>query len=414
MNHRQASNALYAVLLVTLLSVSGIALPYPIFAPLFGADSHYSIAQFAGVNKNILFAAVLAAYPLGMFIGSSLIGSLSDSFGRRKTLLLSSVLSAFSYLLSAVAIVQEAYLLLLLSRLITGLCEGNIAIGRAILTDISEHIDKTKAFSLLFAVSYMGWLLGPLIGGYSANFGFEHAFYIASGLTFASLLAIYLFIPETNLKVQTTPRVETILSLARQNNSFHLLRRKAIRHFFVMYLLLTTGLMIFYQYFPLWLSSTFSYTSQTLAHVTVTQTIAMIAVSTLLVTQLKNRLGKMPTIYLGVISLSLLLFLSPQINADGIYFYFFATGGTIAIYNGLVPVYASDRFSDVPQGKLMGLLTSTYCLSGVIAAVSAGLISTYSITQSIQFGGGLLLLALLILVLIERRVTINDKNSIAY
>lgn len=405
-----ANKTLFAIMLVTLLGVAGIALPYPIFAPLFSGHTESSLASFAGLSPNTLFAMVLSAYPLGMFVGSSIIGPLSDSYGRRKTLVISTIFSATSYLLSALAIAQESFLLLLVSRLLTGLCEGNIAIGRAILTDLSGQIDKTRAFSLLYATSYAGWLLGPLIGGYSVEFGYETAFYIASALTYLSLIAIVLFIPETSpehLHLST----QSFLYQLKHNHSWSLLSHQKVGQFFTMYLLLTTGLTIFYQYFPMWLSSVFSFDSEGLAGMTVTQTVAMIIFSTIVVTQLKKVFSTMTIISTGVITLSVLLFSIPLIEQSWLIVFFFSTGAAIATYNGLIPVIASDMFNQVPQGKLMGLLTSTYCLSGVVAALFAGAVSQLSVMMSIQLGGVLLLVALAMLIKLMKTPETSGVDS---
>ena len=149
MESKQAYKALFAIMLVTMLSVAGIALPYPILAPLFLDPVLNSLNHFNGIEGKLLLAFVLSAYPFGMLIGSSFVGTLSDHYGRKKTLLATGLFSCMGYGLSAYAIFSLNFPLLFLARFFTGLFEGNIAIGQAIATDLHPVIDKTRSLSLI-------------------------------------------------------------------------------------------------------------------------------------------------------------------------------------------------------------------------------------------------------------------------
>ncbi|MCL1127802.1 MFS transporter [Shewanella surugensis] len=58
----------------------------------------------------LLLGFSLAIYPLGIFIGGSVIGALSDSYGRKKLLIYTLFMSVFGYIVTAYAIVSENYL----------------------------------------------------------------------------------------------------------------------------------------------------------------------------------------------------------------------------------------------------------------------------------------------------------------
>ncbi len=134
----QANSILMVTLLVTLISVSGIALPYPLLAPLFDAGTS-PLTDFMSLPMQILFGIVIGIYPLGLIIGSSFIGAFSDQHGRRKILIFTMFGSSLSYILTAYAVISGSFLLFCLSRFITGLLEGNISIARAIATDLHPN-----------------------------------------------------------------------------------------------------------------------------------------------------------------------------------------------------------------------------------------------------------------------------------
>lgn len=300
--------------------------------------------------------------------------------------MLSSVLSAFSYALSALAVYWQRYDLLLIARFLTGLFEGNIAIGRAIVTDLNPVIDKTKAFSLIFAATYTGWLIGPVLGGYTVFLGEAAAFIIASACTALSVVAIYFWIPETHAG-NTSSSFKQIIAVAKAQNSLKLIAHRPVRMIAFTYLLLCLGLSAFYGFFPLLLAQKFNFISPEIANITLTQTAAMILFSVLIGPRLKTKFGFKTGILVGLLTLAVSLSLVFTVSKDYLFVYFFITGAAIGLYSGLLSAYISERYAYLEQGRLMGMLTSIYCLSSILIAPIGGVISSYSVDNSIVFGG---------------------------
>ncbi|MFZ1832286.1 MAG: MFS transporter, partial [Pseudomonadales bacterium] len=119
-----ARSTLITVMLVSFMSTAGVALPFPVLAPYFLADEPGALSGFLGLPPKLLLGILLAVYPLGILIGSSFLGALSDHFGRKRVLVASLCLAALGYLLTAAAVLIESFPLFALARLLTGLCEG--------------------------------------------------------------------------------------------------------------------------------------------------------------------------------------------------------------------------------------------------------------------------------------------------
>ena len=81
--------------LLGLLSTTGASLPYPILPPLFAgvqtAGAADGLTNFLGLPPKLLFAIALMVNPVGLLIGTSVLGSLSDRYGRRPLLLATTV-----------------------------------------------------------------------------------------------------------------------------------------------------------------------------------------------------------------------------------------------------------------------------------------------------------------------------------
>lgn len=105
----------------------------------------------------------LTACILGLALGQLVAGPLSDTFGRRRPLLVGVVVFTVASLLCAFA--PSAYALAGL-RLVQGLGgAAGIVIARAVVRDMYSGIEMARFFSLLMLVNGLAPILAPLVGG---------------------------------------------------------------------------------------------------------------------------------------------------------------------------------------------------------------------------------------------------------
>lgn len=344
-------------LLITLISVSGIALPYPILAPLF-LDLAHPVSRFMSIDPKLLLGAALATYPIGILIGGNYIGSWSDSLGRKTVLSWTMLGAAISYAATAMAISQGSFLLFIFSRLFTGFFEGNLAIARAIAADLHPKIDRTRAFSYISAMGYAGYLVGPVVGGMLLPLGASLAFWVAAAACLAATGLILIALPKDQPKGEQ-----------KKGGSLGLLKHPQYRRFFGGYLLLMLGLNGFYEFYPVWLVEYQSYDSQQIAAATVLLTASMIATATLLTMKAKRALGLVPAAVVGIALYAGAIASFPY-GQVSFWAAFVVAGIGIALFNAMMPSYLSESASsDDGQGQLMGLLTTVFCLGNVIIAL---------------------------------------------
>ena len=384
-------STLYAVMLVSLLGTAGIALPYPVLSPFFldsGADN--ALTQFMGLPPKILLGIILALYPLGSLLGSSFIGAISDIYGRKRILVISLLLAAAGYGLTGYAVSIESYPLFALARLLTGICEGNVAISRAIALELHPAISRTRAISLLYATTYAGWLIGPLAGGYLMAFGVANVFLITGGITLLATLLVQIAIARADGAGRASGSVlETIAA----NNSIGLLKLADLRPLILYHFLFTLGLNAFYEFYPLWLVERFDFDSVRIGWGTVVITLSMIISSIYLLAPIENRLGALGTVQVGSLLLGCLFLILPLSGPIGLYPVFLATGAVIAVANGVFPVYMANRFESYGHGRVQGLLTTNFYAANVIAALVGSVIALMGTGWSLAAGGMLCILA---------------------
>ncbi len=160
---------LLPIYFVIFLSFLGYALTITMYIPML-LSPHFN---FLPVETSLplriaLTGSLLATYPLGQLIGSPIIGKLSNNFGHKRALLISLFGCALGFAGIAISIRFQQISLLFFSSLFTGMCESNMQLSLAIITDRTEEPAlKTKLINNLYVACSLGYIIGPLLGGTS-------------------------------------------------------------------------------------------------------------------------------------------------------------------------------------------------------------------------------------------------------
>ncbi len=387
-----AKSILATIMLVSLLGTAGIALPYPVLSPYFMSGADDPLIQFLNLDPKILLGLSLATYPLGLLIGSNIIGSLSDFFGRKRVLVISLVGSVIGYLITGLAAQEGSFVGFLLARIITGFCEGNISIARAIAVELAPQIDPKRSLALLYSTVYAGWLIGPLAGGYLMPYGVDITFYVGGAAVLAALLLVITILPTQPSQKSST---NNLWYEIKHNHSATLLKKPEIRAFFVYYFIYTLGINAFYEFYPLWMVEALQFNSKQIAWVTVTITTLMILVSATFAAKVPEYVGEKNALLGGNFLFAALIIIATVVGPSWVYLPLSLTGAVIAVINLVFPIMLSNFFGHLGQGKVMGLQVSIFCLTNVIIAIIGSLISLISATTTLWVAAALIAISVL-------------------
>jgi DHA1 family tetracycline resistance protein-like MFS transporter len=151
------------IMLTIFIDVLGIGILIPVI-PLLLADpasSFYLLPASFSIDRGYIMLGFLTAmYPFMQFLATPILGQLSDKYGRKYILAGSLFGTALSYVVFAFAIITRNIPLLFISRAFDGLTGGNIAVGQAVLADISKPEERARTFGLIGAVFGIGFILG--------------------------------------------------------------------------------------------------------------------------------------------------------------------------------------------------------------------------------------------------------------
>lgn len=357
-----------AACLLALLSTIGASLPYPILPPLFAAEAPNAFNSFLGLPSKLLFGLALTINPLGLLIGSALLGPLSDRYGRRPLLMRTAVGAAIGHAITAWALVIQSYPLFIVARFITGLLEGNGAVARAMLADQLQGPLRLRAMSWLNGAFYLGWLVGPILAGATLVWGVTVPFWIAAGALMLVAVLVAIGLPRETPSLLTT----SWWQVARDRHSLNLLRHEELRTLFIVQLALTCGVASFYEFYPLWLVETAHYNAQAIAWVNVglcgTMTITSLLAGGPSCHAPLLRAGW----YACAVALAIAILAMGNIWVGIAAIVLF--GIPNALYNTVLQGWCAERFSAHGQGAVMGLLSTTFCIANIIVALGGSLL----------------------------------------
>jgi MFS transporter, DHA1 family, tetracycline resistance protein len=193
--------------LVIFLTVFIDLIGFGIIVPLIPSYSEHFGAHGAVIGL------IFASFSAMQFVFSPIWGRLSDRYGRRPILLVSTAGAAASYVLFArstgLANHTAALWLMVVSRMFAGMCGGNITVAQAYIADITPPAERSKKMGLIGMAFGLGFILGPFIGGESLrHFGDTGPGWVAAALCAANFLLAFFILTESHRpdSAQAAPR----------------------------------------------------------------------------------------------------------------------------------------------------------------------------------------------------------------
>lgn len=369
---RKQKRQFWIILTIVFIGFVGISMPYLIFPALF-LNPEYSIlpADWGIQSQALLLGITLAAYPLGQFVGSPILGALSDDYGRKWLLSASLVISGFCNLLTGFAIEQHLLWLLITSRFAAGLMEGNVAIARAMAADL-KTLSKHETFGQLSAATSISYLIGPFLGGLMADKNILKSltvstpFYVICILFFGLAALSALFLEKKKAvslsKVQTFwERINFIKRVAR------LFSNKRLQFLMVVSTAFTLAVDIFYEFGPVHLTVKWTLSPAQLTLYNGILCIALAIGNGWMASFFARRISSRLAILCSIGGFSLCLLGIVLTNATALMLLLFALSGlVIGVGATLLTVKISDSAPDSIQGEVLGTQVSLRFLGDAI------------------------------------------------
>ena len=354
---KHQSVILIVVLVTTLLDAMSIGLIIPVTPDLImSVAPELNFADAATLSGLLISLFALMQLFFGPFFGT-----LSDQIGRRYI---------FLFLLSTIIIYHlifalgESLWLLFLGRLIGGVGAATNPISTAILADVSAPEERAVKFGYLGAAFGLGFVVGPVVGGFLGEFGTRAPFWVAAFLAGINLFLGWLYLPETlsrknrcDFKWQRANPIGAIYTVSVFSN---------LRFILVVFLLYQFSTAVYPAIWSFYTLERFSWSTGMIGASLTLYGISLACAQGGLVKPIISKLGESGAVKLGFIFAVVVLVSIGLVSNENTLLVLIPLAALGAVGETALKAIASQSVEEDSQGALQGALSSLTAISMII------------------------------------------------
>ncbi|HZG70159.1 MAG TPA: MFS transporter [Chondromyces sp.] len=380
-----------------LIAMTGIGLIIPIMPTI--------IQEFNAGGQ--VFGLLIATFAFAQFLFSPLAGDLSDRLGRKKTIIAGLFLFSASQLIFAFA--QDLWMLFV-SRLLGGTGAAfMIPSMMAYVADVTAPEDRAKGMGRLGASMSLGFVIGPGIGGFLAEFGLRAPFLIAAAVSAVSGIISLLVLPETRKE----PAGETGVPMQKRENLIKQLIRSTKTHYFTLLIMMFTlsfGLANFQSTISLFVDIKFGFTPKDISFLMVTGGLVGVIIQAFVLDWMLRKYGEIrvmnATLFISAAAMFTILFTIGFWSIMAVSAIFFISTSLLRpSINTMVSKMAGDE-----QGFAAGMINAYMSIGNMIGPAIAGALFDINMGFPYIFGSFIILVCLFISIWWSRNRAIQVEG----
>ncbi|MEK4630203.1 MFS transporter [Solibacillus sp. FSL R7-0682] len=339
-----------------------------------------------------------AAFAIAQLIVSPLAGKAVDKYGRKIMIVLGLFIFGFSEFLFGIGTTIEV---LFISRILGGISAAFIMPAvTAFIADITTMDTRPKALGYMSAAISTGFIIGPGIGGFLADFGTRVPFFFAGALgTIAAILSILLLSePERN--------AENVEQAPDQKSGFKRIFAPMYFIAFVLIFVASFGLAAFESFFSLFVDHKFGFDHYDIAIIITGGAIFGAIAQVALFDRLAQRWGEIKLIRYSLILSGALVFLMTVVSS-----YFAILLVTCIVFVGFdmfrpaVTSYLS-KIAGNEQGFVGGMNSMFTSLANIFGPILGGILFDIDINYPYYFATVVLVIGILLTLIWKKPSTI--------
>ena len=396
--------ALLVLFLVTMIDMIGFGIVIPFLT--------YLVEDLATENDvldiGIWVGLLMTSYSAAQFLFSPVWGGLSDRIGRRPVLMIGLLGNTVFFTMFGLA---NTLYMALIARFFAGVFNGNIAVARAYIGDVSTSTQLASRMGIIGAAFGLGFTVGPFLGGELSSPAerwdmfvgtiFETYPYllpciIASLLSIFSLLLAFWYLPESltsdpHSKPSSQPWSVTMKLTA--SNVKRMLGTKNIGSLMGVTFLYMFGFTVMHAVFILYTQMSPDQGGLGFSESDNGRIFALIGILGIvtqggLIGPLTRRFGSLFILRFGLVLTGIGLVLIPYTSIEYVWVWMVIVTGFIAIGNGLFQPSSSAvlttlaRQDDYELGAVMGSQESISSFARILGPLTGGLVWTMTFERS--------------------------------
>lgn len=362
------------------------AVSYGIIIPLL-----YPYAEKFGLTPTGL-GFLATSFSIAQFIATPILGRLSDRVGRKKVLV--ACMFGTSASLGVFALAQSL-VVIFLARIIDGVTGGTNSVAQAMIADVTDGEERTKAFGILGASFGVGMLVGPALGGLLSSFGLTAPFWFAAALSLFSAILGWVVLPETLEVREVSTEKKPLFDIAKIRHS---LMEPVIGPILLIIFVSAIAMNAFIFGFQTYTNDVLEMSPRNIGILFSLFGIVMIVMQVRGIPFLLNLFpSRRQIIRYTALGAAILYIILPFMHSVPTFAAVSLLAGAIGAPLGVVlSALLSARTHKTDQGVMMGISQSFTSMGQIIGPVLAGLVSSYSLLPiASNLGNAFLLTALM-------------------
>ncbi|WOD64843.1 MFS transporter (plasmid) [Niallia taxi] len=341
-----------------------------------------------------------AAFAVTQLFFSPFAGRFSDQYGRKKAIVFGMVVLAVS---EAIFALGSSAIWLFISRFLGGLGIAFVAPAvMAFIADITTEQERAKGIGYISAAMSTGFLIGPGIGGFLAEYGTRVPFYAAAiGAGIAALIT-WLVLPEVN-RVNNGD-VKNGISTSNQGILRMIISSVKAPYFNALIVLLVLGFALsnFETVFGLYLDAKYNFNPKDIAVIMTIGAVVGVIIQLGILDLLVKKIGELKVIYLSLLVAGLSIMCI--IIANSYWSLIFVTIIVFAACDLLRPAASSylSKQAGTDQGYVAGLNSSYNSIGTILGSAAAGILYDVSIGLPYIIAGAILILCYFSLLVVDK------------
>ena len=371
---RQA--ALIFIFITVLIDVISFGVIIPVLPQL--------IKNFSGGDDSLatywigVFATLFAII---QFVCSPLQGALSDRFGRRPVILLSCLGLGLDFILMALA---PNLWWLLVGRCISAVTSASFTTANAYIADVTTPENRGKSFGMICAAFGVGFVLGPMIGGFLGEHNLHAPFWFAGGLALLNFLYGLFILPESLRPADRTARVEW--RTAHPIGSMQLLRQyPRIWPLVAIIFIANFAHYIYPTIFVIYADHRYGWGPRDVAYVLTAVGVCSIIVNGLLVGRMTRWLGEARAMMLGLTCGTIGFALYGLASSGWMFWLGIPISALWALSGPAAQSIITKTVGRDEQGRVQGALSSLVSLAGIAAPLMFSAVFGFAISRHVSF-----------------------------
>ncbi|MBT4020733.1 MAG: TCR/Tet family MFS transporter [Alphaproteobacteria bacterium] len=345
-----------------MLDSMGIGLIMPVMPDLLidlGGTDLSTAATWGG--------ALAATFSVMQFLCGPTVGSVSDRFGRRPVLLISLMVMSTNYMVMGFA---QSVWVMAAARIGAGIASATQSTANAYMADISKPDQKAQNFGLMGAAFGVGFIMGPVAGGFLGELGPRAPFFAAAILGAVNALFGFVVLSET-----VTDAIRRPFQWRRANpfGAFRYVGRlPGVTRLLIVFFFYNIAFFVYPSVWAYYTQESFGWDATMVGVSLGVFGFSMVVVQGGLIRIIVPRFGEHKTVILGY-SITILAFTIYALAWEGWQVFALAPLTALGIIGGPALQGIMSRVANKDQqGELQGVLTSV----GAVGAIFSPLIMT--------------------------------------